>query len=45
MAYLMHKWKPLKLLSMHKFSFLFDNQGTTWFDRLGVFKHFERMES
>ena len=23
MAHLMHKWKPLKLLSMHKLSFLF----------------------
>ena len=30
MAYLMHNWKTLKLLSMHKMSFFyFDNQGTT----------------
>ena len=25
--------------------FYFDNQGTTWYNRLGLFKHFERMKS
>ena len=49
MAHLIHKLKPLKLLSMHKLSFLFWETGCHMLAQLmyrsGLFKLFERIKS